>query len=192
MRITGGLFRSRVIKEPRHIRPTQDKVRKSLFDILRGVISHACFLELFAGSGAVGIDALSNGAKQVIFVENDRRCCKIIEDNLRQLGLLVKESDQRKNIAILATDAFKAIEVLSKENRKFDIVFLDPPYYKELAKKSLQKLVAYDILAPHALVVVEHSKKDLLAEVFSDLKCFKQTRYGDTVLSFYEKEDVAL
>lgn len=184
MRITSGLFRSRIIKYPKYIRPTQDKVRKALFDVMRQSIADSYFLELFAGSGAVGIEALSNGAKEVVFVEKDKRCCKIIENNLRGLGLF----PDQKGINILAADVFKVIEVLYKEGRKFDIVFLDPPYYHNLAKKTLQRLAAYDILTPHALIVVEHNKRDYLDERFIDITSFKQTRYADTLLSFYKKE----
>jgi len=183
MRITTGIFRSRIIKYPKHIRPTQDKARKGLFDVLSGVVGGSCFLELFAGSGAVGIEALSNGAAEVVFVDNDIRCCKIIENNLNALGL----NPEGENIAVFSQDAFKAIEFLHKQARRFDIVFLDPPYYGDLAKKSLQKISAYDILAPHALVIVEHNVKDILEDSIINLTCFKQKRYGDALLSFYER-----
>jgi 16S rRNA (guanine(966)-N(2))-methyltransferase RsmD len=203
MRITTGTFRSRIIKYPKHIRPTQDKIRKSLFDILRGVLAQSRFLELFAGSGAVGIEALSNGAKEVVFVEEDRRCAKIIEENLNNLGLTARGA----SIELLIQDAFRAIDFLEKQGRRFDIIFLDPPYYKDLAprfrsgstttamsesltKKALQKISACDILAPHALVVVEHAQQDEIGETFLSLTCFKQRRYADKVLSFYEKGNI--
>lgn len=213
MRITSGLFKSRIIREPRHIRPTQDKVREALFDVLRLDVADSNFLELFAGSGAVGIEALSNGAKEVVFVEKDKRCCKIIENNLAQLGLMPNEQATDKKILILATDAFRAVDIFYREQRKFDIIFLDPPYYpacsyslkrycgipkshrsssyirdKSLAKKVLQRLAACDILAPHGLIVVEHSKKDFIEASVLAITSFKQKRYGDTILSFYEKE----
>ncbi|MFC1709164.1 16S rRNA (guanine(966)-N(2))-methyltransferase RsmD [Candidatus Omnitrophota bacterium] len=187
MRITSGSLKSRVIKDPRHIRPTQDKVRKGLFDTIRAAVPDSNFLDLYAGSGAVGIEALSNGAKEAVFVEKDNRCHKIIRDNMVQLGLMSKSESLRENASILSIDALRAIGVLSKSNKKFDIIFLDPPYYKDLAKKALQKLSACDILAPSGLVVAEHSKKDDLGNNFGDLTCFKQKRYGDTYLSFYSK-----
>ena len=205
MRITTGLFKSRIIRSLKHIRPTQDKTRKALFDILQNQINDTCFLELFAGSGAIGIEALSNGAKEVIFAEEDKKCCKVINNNLELLGFKANNENRDKNIFVLAMDAFKAIEVLHKNNKKFDIIFLDPPYYKEiasrlpsglasaaycdsLAKKTLQKLFEYDILRPCGLIVVEHSKKDGLEDKIGVLTLFKQNRYGDTVLSFYKKE----
>lgn len=187
MRITSGLLKSRTIKDPRHIRPTQDKIRKGLFDTIRAVVPDSNFLELFAGSGAVGIEALSNGASEVVFVEKDGRCRKAIEDNLEKLGLMSELGGSKGNISILAKDAFGAIEIISKGKKKFDVIFLDPPYYKDLAKKALQKLSACDILAPSGLIVVEHSKKDSLDNIVGDLTRFKQKRYSDTNLSFYEK-----
>lgn len=187
MRITSGLLKSRLIKEPRGIRPTQDKVRKALFDTMRPKVPDSCFLELFAGSGAVGIEALSNGAKEVIFVEKDKRCCKAIQDNLGQLGFISKSKDLNEGISIFATDAFKTMDFFHKNNKKFDIVFLDPPYYMDLAKKALQKLSACDILAPRGMIVAEHNKRDILDSHVGDLTCFKQKRYGDKFLSFYSK-----
>jgi len=207
MRITSGLLKSRLIKEPRNIRPTQDKIRKALFDTIRARVTDSYFLELFAGSGAVGIEALSNSAKEVILVEKDKLSSKVIRENLSKLGLLNK-------VSVLTMDVLKSIDIFSKNNKKFDIIFLDPPYYpecsyskqhrfgipkkyrssdfirdKDLAKKTLQKIKACDILAPSGLIIVEHSKRDILDQKFNNLTCFKQKRYGDTILSFYEKID---
>lgn len=203
MRITSGLFKSRIIKGPKHIRPTQEKVRKALFDTLGPEVVDSFFLELFAGSGAVGIEALSNAAKDVVFVEGDKRCCKIIEDNLLQLGLISTERARGKNIftpfeskplrgLIFAIDALKAVEIFYRKNKKFDIIFLDPPYYGELARKTLQKISACDILAPRGLVIVEHNKRDFIDKDTCSLTSFKQKIYGDTILSFYQKEVIAL
>jgi 16S rRNA (guanine(966)-N(2))-methyltransferase RsmD len=179
-------------------------VRKALFDILAGNVEGSYVLELFAGSGAVGIEVLSNGASGVVFVEKEKRYCKIIEDNLLNLGLISKGGDSERNIFVLAMDALRAIEVLCKKNEKFDIIFLDPPYLKNvaprfgsglatisnqrsLAKKVLQKISAYDILAPRGLIAVEHSNKDFIDSAVNTLTCFKQKRYADTILSFYER-----
>ncbi len=168
---------------PKGIRPTQNKVRKALFDIL-GDIEGLSFLELFAGSGAVGFEALSQGAKEVVFVEKDRKCIEKIEENLSVLGFLSSR--------VLGADIFRAIEKLAKERVKFDLIFLDPPYYGDLSKKTLQTLGAYDILAPNGFIVVQHFKKDNLPDRLGDLVLFKQARYGDTLLSFYKKIQVSV
>ena len=177
MRIISGKYKGRLIKMPKGIRPTQNKVRKALFDIL-GDIKGLSFLELFAGSGAVGIEALSKGAKEVVFVEEDRRCVEQIKENLKLIGLL--------SYPVMALDIAKALKNLAEKKKNFDIVFLDPPYYEGLAKKTLQTLGACDIVAPNGFVIVQHFKKDDLPEASGDLVLFKQAKYGDTVLSFYK------
>ncbi|OGX46613.1 MAG: 16S rRNA (guanine(966)-N(2))-methyltransferase RsmD [Omnitrophica WOR_2 bacterium RIFCSPLOWO2_12_FULL_51_8] len=186
MRIITGKYKGRVIKMPKGIRPTQDKVRKALFDIL-GDISEMSFLELFAGSGAIGIEALSRGAKEAEFVEEKRDCARQIAANLA----FIKAGGRR----ITQSDAQEAIKKLSREGKRFEIIFLDPPYCKgpvagavePLVKKTLRTLSSYDILAPCGLAIAQHFKKDLLPDTLGDLILFRQSRYGDTVLSFYRK-----
>ena len=204
MRITTGQYKGRVIKMPKGIRPTQDKVRKALFDIL-GDIEGLSFLELFAGSGAVGLEAASRGVKELVLVEYNRDCLLAIKKNIASL--------KAKACSLYPKEADEAIKALYKEKRKFDIIFLDPPYYKNLvprpydklnkrgsgstdnlqeqplSKKTLQTLTAYDILASYGLVVVQHFKKDDLPETLGVLTLFKRKNYADTVLSFYRKVD---
>jgi 16S rRNA (guanine(966)-N(2))-methyltransferase RsmD len=179
MRIISGKYKSRTIKMPKGVRPTQDKVRKALFDIL-GDIEGLSFLELFAGSGAVGLEAISRGVKDLTLVEHNRDCLFAIRKNIISLQL--------KTCNIYHLEAEKAIKNLHRDKKKFNIIFLDPPYYRGLSKKTLQILGAYDILAPHGIIVVQHFKKDSLPETLGDLGLFRQARYGDTVLSFYRKE----
>ena len=178
MRIISGRLKGRSINSPQGIRPTQDKVRKAIFDIL-GDIEGLSFLELFSGSGAVGLEAASQRAGNVVFVERNPKFAKIIKDNLSLLGYLP--------YSVIALDVFKTIKILSEDKKKFDLIFLDPPYYKDMAKKTLKMLSTYDIVAPNGFVIIQHFKKDNLPEVSGDLVLFKQGRYGDTVLSFYRK-----
>jgi 16S rRNA (guanine(966)-N(2))-methyltransferase RsmD len=178
MRIISGKYKGRTIKMPKGIRPTQDKVRKALFDIL-GDIKGLSFLELFAGSGAVGIEALSRGAKEIVFIEKDKRCAKKIKENLSSLSLL--------SYRIIEFDTSKVIRHLNQNGKQFDIIFLDPPYYGDLSKKTLQTLGAYDILAPNGFIIVQHFKKDILPERIGNLIILRQAEYGDTLLSFYRK-----
>jgi len=164
---------------PKGIRPTQGKVRKALFDIL-GDMEGLSLLELFAGSGAVGLEAASQGAEEVVFVDKEKSCIDKIKENLSVIGLL--------RYRVMALDAFKAIERFNQARERFNVIFLDPPYYQELAKKTLKMLVTYDILSPNGFIVIQHFRKDNLPEVVGDLVLFKQKRYGDTVLSFYKKD----
>lgn len=163
---------------PKGIRPTQNKVRKALFDIL-GNIEGLSFLDLFAGSGAIGLEALSRGVADLTLVEHNRDCLLAIKKNVESLKL--------KACNLYPKEATLAIKFLHKDKRKFDIIFLDPPYYQDLAKKILQTISCYDILAPNGLIVVQHFKKDSLPESMGVLTLFRKARYGDTILSFYKK-----
>jgi 16S rRNA (guanine966-N2)-methyltransferase len=196
MRIISGKYKGRVIRIPEDIRPTQQKVRKAIFDIL-GDIEGLFFLELFAGSGAVGLEALSQGAKEVVFVENDTRCVEKIKENLSLLNSL--------SYRVIELDAFRAIEQLAKRKERFDIIFFDPPYYQDLsphqpyykrkvdnwcgsvAKNTLQTLEVYDILAPNGFIIVQHFKKDILPDKSGNLTVIREARYGDSLISFYKK-----
>ena len=164
---------------PKGIRPTQQKVRKALFDIL-GDIEGLSMLELYAGSGAIGFEALSRGLKELALVEYNRDCFLAINKNIESLKL--------KACSVYPMEADKAIARLAGEKRVFDLVFFDPPYYQGLAKKTLQTLAAYDIVAPQGLVVVQHFKKDDLPENLGVFSLFRTAKYGDTALSFYRKK----
>ena len=131
MRIITGQHKGRAIKMPKGIRPTQNKVRKAVFDIL-GDVSGLSFLELFAGSGAVGLEAASRGAAEVELVELDRAAQKAIEENIRVMKL--------ENCCLKAQDSAGAVRDFFSRGKKFDLIFLDPPYYRELSKKTLQIL----------------------------------------------------
>ena len=179
MRIISGGLKGRRIKFPENIRPTQQKVRKSIFDCLRNFVKGSIFLELFAGSGAVGLEAFSYGAAEVTFVDNDINCLRIIEANLKSL--------RQEAYRIYKKDSLLAVAELSEKAMKFDIIFLDPPYGKELAKNSLLKISVCDILSASGILVLEHNKKEELPERCGSLMLFKQKRYGDTVLSFYQR-----
>jgi 16S rRNA (guanine(966)-N(2))-methyltransferase RsmD len=195
MRIIAGKHKGRALKMPAGIRPTQNKVREALFDIL-GDIEGLAFLELFAGSGAVGLEAVSRGAGEAVLVEDKRECVLAIEQNIARLG--------EGGCTLYPLEAEAAIGRLSREGRSFDLVFLDPPYRKGLvapgfeggagvplsaAKKTLQLLSGCDILTPHGLVIVQHFKRDELPEACGELNLIKEARYGQTVLSIYRKKD---
>jgi 16S rRNA (guanine(966)-N(2))-methyltransferase RsmD len=180
MRIITGKYRNRKIQMPKGMRPTQNIVRKAVFDIL-GDISGLAFLELFAGSGAVGLEALSRGASSLVMVESNRDSILAIKKNIQ----LLEVSDC--NLYNLEAD--KGVKLLFLNKKHFDIIFVDPPYLQEMAKKILQTLEGYDILAPHGLIVIQHSKAELLAKNTLKFDLIKEVRYGDTQLSIYRKKD---
>ncbi|MCX5667562.1 MAG: 16S rRNA (guanine(966)-N(2))-methyltransferase RsmD [Candidatus Omnitrophica bacterium] len=186
MRIIGGEYKSRSIAMPSgvHMRPTQDKVREALFNIL-GDITGKKVLELFAGSGAFGIEAISRGAVSVTFVDNNFRCCQTIRSNLESLGISESKYTIIKGSALTIPEKFRAP---APEFGKFDIVFMDPPYYRNMAKKCLINVDSYDIVAPVGLVMVEHFKKDALEVAELERLVFvDERRYGDTVITILRR-----
>jgi len=183
MRIIGGEYRSRLIAMPKgvEVRPTQDRVREAIFNVL-GNISGKTALELFSGSGAFGIEAISRGAKYVTFVDNNSLCLNTIKANLELLK--VPESKYE----VMRANALSLLARLKKQEYRFDLVFVDPPYYKNIARKCLINIDAYDILSQIGLVIVEHFKKDSLNFDMQSLLFEKEKRYGDTVISIFRKK----
>jgi 16S rRNA (guanine(966)-N(2))-methyltransferase RsmD len=181
MRITTGIYKGRNLKLPKGIRPTQDKTRKAIFDILSD-IEGLSFLELFAGSGAVSLEAASRGAREVVLVENNS---SVLRDLTQNLSYAIDTKYR-----VLPLDAQIAVKRLCRDGSSFDIIFFDPPYHQDLPKKTLQTLSAYDILAPTGLIIVQHFKKESLPENLGVLNLLKQSDYGDTKLSFYQKKAV--
>jgi len=182
MHIISGIYKGIMLKAPKGIRPTEDRVRKALFDIL-GELSGLSFLELYAGSGSVGLEALSQGAQSLTFVEKDRNCSLIIEQNLGHV--LSKARPDGIKATVLTADAMESVTKLAKQARRFDVIFADPPYYKGLSEKILQSLDEYDILTNSGCLVIQHYKKDPLPAKQGNLVLFKQSKYGDSFLSFF-------
>ena len=183
MRIIGGEARGRPIRLPGEcrIRPTADRVKKSLFDILHPVTGKS-FLDLFAGSGNVGLEALSRGARFSIFVERDVRLVEAIRKSLVQIGF-------SERAEVIAADAGRGLWHLVQKGTRFDILFADPPYDEGLARETLQWLGKGDVLTENGIVVLQHSVREKLegsqAQV---LVIADQRRYGDTILSFLHKK----
>ena len=186
MRIIGGEYRSRIIDMPKgsQIRPTQDRVRESVFNILADVNGRKV-LDLFAGSGAYGLEALSRGASHATFVENNSRCLAVIESNI--VSLNVPETKYN----IIRSSVYTALDRFAKDGEQFDLIFVDPPYHKDMARKCLIYLDYSDILSPMGLLVVEHFKGDSLETELDSLIPKKEYRYGDTVISVYRRQEQA-
>jgi len=183
MKIIAGRFKSRVMKMPEGIRPTSDKVRGAFFEILKDRIEGANFLDLYCGSGAIGIEAFSRGAKAISFVDNNFQCIRALKKNLALLGI-----SDLSSIEIYNKDVPRALREFYAKSLSFDIVFLDPPYRKELAKNTLIAISDCDILARNVIIVVEAYKKESLPDAAGMLKKVRTYRYGDTKLEFYYKK----
>jgi len=180
--VISGTARGHRLKAPRgnSTRPTADMVKESLFNIIAGAVEGALFLDLFAGTGSIGIEALSRGAYKAVFVEKSGVCCGIIKENLEFTKL-------SHGALIIKDNAGKAIESLAKESLKFDIIFLDPPYKKNLAAETLKIIVKNDIMKNTGVIIAERHTGDLLPDRLGDLAIARDQKYGDTVLTFYNK-----
>ena len=183
MRIIAGKFRSRLIHSPKgvELRPTSDSVKESLFGILGSSVIDAQVLDLYSGTGNLGMEALSRGAKSCVFVDNNPRCVAAIRKNLESLGICPEQ--------VVLKDAFKYIKEANEAGRRFDLIFLDPPYYKDMVKKSLILLSDYNIITKLTMAVAEHHRKDELPQngEIKSLQLFRQEQYGGTFLSFYRQ-----
>lgn len=186
MRVIAGQFRSRPLTAPpgNQTRPTSDRLRETLFNVLAPRIEGARFLDLYAGSGAVGIEALSRGASEAIFVEQAAPALKTIRANLSLLKI-------RSGYALESSSAAAALKRLAAQGREVGLVFLDPPYEAaEEYELTLNLLggASGAILAPDAIVIAEHAKRHALAEVYGNLRRYRTLHQGDASLSFYRAE----
>ena len=185
MRVISGIAKGRKIRAQKgmELRPTSDKVKGSLFNIIRDRVVGGRFLDLFSGTGNIGIEALSRGAAQVTFVEKEHRLLKIIRENLSLLGL-------ESGFEIISSCAAEYIKRGAREGRKYDIIFIDPPYKSDILEKEIFPLLEEEeILATRGLVIVEHYFKKKLPVSTGRLIHGDDYRYGDTMLSIYISRD---
>ena len=169
------------------VRPTLDQVKETLFNILGHDLSGEYFLDLFGGSGAIGIEALSRGAEKVVWVENNRQSHDLIHANLEKCRF--KNNDESKSSCfdweLLKMGALKALHILEKKSFKFDVIYIDPPFADNLYEKCLIGLSKSQLLKEEAFVVVEHHNKNVLQEIYGKLLLNDQRQSGETSLSFY-------
>lgn len=170
---------------PQGIRPTQSIIRKALFDILGQDMDGLTLVDLFAGSGAVGLEAISRRAVKAVLVEKNSKCVEVINENIGLLSIGANENGELP-YEVLQTDAFVAIKMFARQERKFDVVFLDPPYGLGLAKKALKTIGGYDILQPNCILVVQHEKREILPEKQGRFLLFRQKKYGSSFLTMYK------
>ncbi len=184
MKILGGKFKNRNFYMPLNVRPTQNIIRKAVFDIL-GDIEGLDFLELFAGSGAVGLEALSRGARSVTLIEKEPLAQQVIRKNFSTLGLKPLDNPADR-IELIEGDIFIHIKELLRRGRKFDLLFMDPPFERGLAKKALKTLEAYDILQPNCFIIVQTEKRETLPESEGRFLLVREKIYGSSRLALYE------
>ena len=173
MRITAGKFKNKQVKtiESELIRPTLSKIRESLFNVLQNSIENAVFLELFAGSGIVGIEAASRGAKEVIFIEKNPKHYKLLKSNLADLKF------EHKTFMADSTNIIEKFDA-----NQFDIIFSDPPYKTDLNKKILEIISRKNLLAKDGILIIECHKEEEFSKEISEagFEVIKEKTYGDT------------
>lgn len=182
VRITGGQYKGIPLTVPRGIRATQAKVRQAIFNILGPAIEGARVLDGFAGSGAVGCEALSRGAAYVAFIDSEAEPILAIRDNLARLDRHLPSDAWR----VVHAPVDRGLQVLAEHEPPFHVVLFDPPYDSPEGKKSLNTLAHCAILTRTAIVGVQHDHRTVLPLTIGPLQGWKRHRYGDTVLSLYQ------
>jgi 16S rRNA (guanine(966)-N(2))-methyltransferase RsmD len=174
MRIISGRLKGRKLFTPKNldIRPATDRVRQYIFDCLREYVFDAEILDLFAGTGSVGIEALSRGAKSAIFVDNSQQAISLLHKNIETLNL-------KENSTISKMDALRFLE---KHNKQHNLIFLDPPYRYSLTKELSEKIASLKILKPDGFLIIEHDDEAIISELLS-FKLLKQKKFGRTIIS---------
>jgi 16S rRNA (guanine966-N2)-methyltransferase len=180
MRVITGSAKGNRLKAPKGMttRPTTDRVKESLFNILGSIPCNATILDLFAGSGGLGIEALSRGAKIVTFIDKSQVSCQVIRENLAVTGLLPRAE-------VCRYEMDKALEILNKQGKVFSLIFSDPPYMEGLALKSLRKVNELKLVVPGGIMVVEHSRREPLDDSIGNFVLSRRQHYGDTTISIY-------
>lgn len=176
MRVISGKYKGKKLMgfDIDGTRPTMDRVKESVFGMIQNSIKNSIVLDLFAGSGSLGIEAISNGAKEAYFIDNNIELINIIKSNTKDIN---------EKIHVIKSDYNNALELLKNSNIKFDIVFLDPPYKLNLINDCLNKLVEYDLLNNDALIICEYESENV---EFNKLNLIKDKKYGSKKIKIFK------
>lgn len=181
MKVISGILKGRNIDGYNidGTRPTMDRVKESLFGMIQNNINDSIVLDLFAGSGQLGIEAISNGSKKCYFIDNNKEVIKVLRNNINNLNILDKS-------IILLSDWKKSLNDFNNKNIKFDIIFVDPPYNYDVYEKILDKVSNLDLLNDNGLIVLEHSNIKL-KDNYNNLILYKEKKYGSKSINIYRK-----
>lgn len=183
VRVISGSARGLKLNTPGddRVRPTTDRVKESMFNIVQDWVYDSQVLDLFAGSGALGIEALSRGASQAVFCDNSLDSIKIIKSNIEKARVVDRSQ-------IVSGDYKRCLRDMEAKNQSFDMIFVDPPYYEGLFEEVLDTIRSCKILKKDGIVIVEHDAKRPIGQV-EGLEVYKEKKYGITMLTFYCLED---
>lgn len=181
MRIIAGKAKGTRLKmvPGKHVRPTADRVKESLFQVIGPFFDGGMALDLFSGTGALGLEALSRGLEKAIFIDSSKASCDVIKVNAQASRL----SD---SVEIYRRDVSRALPQLKKRQLQFDYIFLDPPYMKNLLVPIMEKLSVYKLLNEDGLIIAEHESESMPPEKIGDFRRYRLLNYRDTAISLYE------
>ncbi len=184
MRVIAGSARgTRLVTLPEMTtRPTVDRVKENLFNMIQHRIQGKVVLDLFSGSGGLCIESLSRGAREAHFVEKNPKCIPYIEENLKKTRLTDKATLYNENYENFLIKAKRRL-------MKFDIIFLDPPHKQGMGLDALEKIREFDLLSPEGIIVVEHHPEEDYPDFFAGFERWKQRKYGKTTLTFYQAKE---
>lgn len=184
MRIITGIAKGRKIIAPEGMdtRPTSDRVKESVFNIISKKVYGARVLDLFSGTGNLGLEAISRGAEWCTFIEKNKITHKILLENVNNLGFSEK-------CEVYSRDAFDVLEMLGKNSEKYDIIFLDPPYSKGLIERAIIKISENSLINNKGIIMSEYDENDVIPENINGINIFRTEKYGRTKISFWTKED---
>jgi 16S rRNA (guanine(966)-N(2))-methyltransferase RsmD len=180
VRVLAGALKGKRLVTPRGstTRPTADQVRIALMDTLMPRLPGARVLDLFAGAGGIGFEALSRGAAHATFVERDARAVAALRANVETLGVAAQARIER-------LDVRAALERLARDGARYDVVFLDPPYDEDLVVPTLERLGESPVVAPDELVIAQHRTKRAPPDAVGALRAYRARRFGETTLTFF-------
>jgi 16S rRNA (guanine(966)-N(2))-methyltransferase RsmD len=179
MRIITGSAKGTQLKAPRGLatRPTADRVKESVFNILGDIVIDAHVLDIFAGTGNLGLEALSRGATTAVFIDNSTESIDIIKANAERTKLTA-------HTEIYKNDVIRALDKFVQNGRSFDLIFCDPPYNQGLVQIVLDRIENHSLLKPKGILVIEHSKHETITDDWNNLQLRRVERYGETLVSF--------
>jgi 16S rRNA (guanine(966)-N(2))-methyltransferase RsmD len=183
MRIVGGSARGRPLlgpKDAKTIRPTADRVRETLFNVLGQSLDGLTVLDLYAGTGALGLESASRGAERAVLVDSGREALALCRANIDALGFKAK-------VELVASPVTRALAMLGGRGERFSIIFADPPYAAEVVTQLLEGIAAQGLLAEDGVIVLEHAKREPAPEAHAGFERFDQRKFGDTLVSLYRR-----
>jgi len=186
MRIIAGHYRGQTVKIPKGInsRPTLSRIREALFNILMPYIPDADFLDVYAGVGSIGLEALSRGARRVVFIEADQVIAKVLMENVKRFDAA------HERTKVVAGDAFCNLQLMLRQQQRFDIIFFDPPYIQPEIDRWTQHVRLNSLLQPDGIMVLQHAKQAMVPEKWAGCFKTKARTYGKTTLSFFKSNQL--